>query len=85
MQVYYKCTDLLDDQVLLTGLAAGALSQVPLNEWRSASLATLLAQEQGLFGLKPEVRACAPRVTAATMPCSSWCMMCNAPVQKTGR
>ena len=56
-QVYYKCTDLLDDQVLLSGLAVGALTQVPQREWRSASLATLLAQEQGLFGLKPEARA----------------------------
>ena len=65
-QVYYKCTDLLDDQVLLSGLAAGALSQVPRRDWRSASLATLLAQEQGLFGLKPEVRACCS-LTAVAM------------------
>ena len=54
-QVYYKCTDLLDDQVLLSGTAAGALSEVPRQHWRSASLGALLAQEQGLYGLKPEV------------------------------
>ena len=59
-QVYYKATDLLDDQVLLS-VAAGALSEVPRQIWRSASLGVLLAQEQGLYGLKPEVQ-CPPLV-----------------------
>jgi hypothetical protein len=53
--VYYKATDLLDDQILLGGMAAGGLSEVPRENWRSASLGVLLAQEQGLYGLKPEV------------------------------
>ncbi len=55
VQVCYKVTDLLDDQILLTGLAAGGLTEVPISEYRTASFGVTLAMEMGLFGLKPEV------------------------------
>jgi hypothetical protein len=55
LQVCYKCTDFLEDQVLLSGIAPGGLSDVPEAEFRTVSFACHLAQEQGLFGLKPEV------------------------------
>ena len=54
-QVFYKATELLDDQILMTGFAAGGLSQVPESFFRTASLSAPLAQEQGIFGIKPEV------------------------------
>jgi len=56
MQVCYKCTDLLDDQILLTGIAPGGLTEVPISEYRTASCGVTLALEMGLFGFKPEVR-----------------------------
>ncbi|BDA41495.1 probable zinc protease PqqL [Coccomyxa sp. Obi] len=56
MKVCYKVTDLLDDQILLTGLAAGGLTEVPMSEYRTASFGVTLAMEMGLFGLKPEVQ-----------------------------
>lgn len=56
MQVCYKCTDLLDDQILVTGLAPGGLTEVSQDEYRTASFGVTLASEMGLFGLKPEVR-----------------------------
>ena len=55
VQVCYKVTDLLDDQILLTGLAAGGLTEVPMSKYRTASFGVTLAMEMGLFGLKPEV------------------------------
>ena len=55
VQVTYMKTDYLEDQVLLSGFAAGGLSDVPLKAFRSASLGCMLAQELGQFGYKPEV------------------------------
>lgn len=55
MQVCYKCTDFLEDQILMTGIAPGGLSDVSQAEFRTLSFSSHLAQEQGLFGLKPEV------------------------------
>ncbi len=55
VQVCYKCTDLLDDQILCTGLAPGGLTEVGQDEYRTASFGATLAQEMGLFGIKPEV------------------------------
>ena len=39
------------------GFAAGGLSQVPLEQFRSCSLATVVAGELGIFGVRPEVGA----------------------------
>lgn len=54
-QVFYKATELMNDQILMTGFAPGGLSQVPQSFFRTASLSAPLAQEQGIFGIKPEV------------------------------
>ena len=67
-QVFYKATELLDDQILMTGFAAGGLSQVPESFFRTASLSAPLAQEQGIFGIKPEVRPNACPMPAASNP-----------------
>ncbi len=55
MQVFYKSTDFLEDQVLVSGFAAGGLSEVPQENFRTCSLASMLTQELGTFGLRPEV------------------------------
>jgi len=55
VQVTYKRTELLHDQVLLSGFAAGGLTEVPQGDYRSAGFATVIAGELGMFGLRPEV------------------------------
>lgn len=55
LQVFYKVTEFMDDQILMTGFAPGGLSQAPQSFFRTASLSAPLAQEQGIFGIKPEV------------------------------
>ena len=57
LQVVYKATELMDDQIMMTGFAPGGLSQVPQSFFRTASFSAPLAQEQGIFGIKPEVRS----------------------------
>lgn len=74
-----KKTNFLEDQVLLTGFAAGGLTEVPQvgisrsasfvdlcdmreccllqDEFRSASLAPVVANELGIFGVKPAIAA----------------------------
>ena len=54
--MYFKSTDFLEDQVLVSGFAAGGLSEVPKEHFRTCSLASMLTQELGTFGLRPEVR-----------------------------
>jgi hypothetical protein len=41
--------------VLLTGLAAGGLTQVPRETFRTCSIAPVIAGELGIFGVRPEV------------------------------
>ncbi len=53
--MFYKVTEFMDDQILMTGFAPGGLSQAPQSFFRTASLSAPLAQEQGIFGIKPEV------------------------------
>ena len=50
----------MDDQILMTGFAPGGLSQAPQSFFRTASLSAPLAQEQGIFGIKPEVTSLSP-------------------------
>jgi hypothetical protein len=58
LRVAYKCTDLLDDQVILSGFAAGGLSELPKGRrYDAASCAALLVNEIGIFGHKPEIIA----------------------------
>lgn len=57
----YKKTDWLDDQILVTGFAAGGLTEVPQEQFRTCSMAVTLATELGPFGIKTQVR----RVTGA--------------------
>ena len=52
----YKRTDWLDDQVLVTGFAAGGLTEVPQEQFRTCSMAVTLATELGPFGIKTQVR-----------------------------
>lgn len=56
VQVTFKETDFLKDQVLLNGFAAGGLSEVPQDGFRSASFSNMVASELGMFGLRPEAR-----------------------------
>ncbi len=57
----------MDDQIMMTGFAAGGLSQVPQSFFRTASLSAPLAQEQGIFGIKPEARAHPDQAHEGTM------------------
>ena len=56
LQVTFKRTDFLKDQVLLSAFAAGGLTEVPQRDFRSASFANVIAGELGMFGFRPEVR-----------------------------
>ena len=51
MQVTYKSTQLLDDQVLVKGFAAGGLSDMPREAFDSCSMAQTLAQASALLPL----------------------------------
>ncbi|XP_057968681.1 zinc protease PQQL-like isoform X2 [Malania oleifera] len=55
MQVCYKCTDFLDDQVLFTGFSYGGLSELSEDEYFSCSMGSTIAGEIGVFGYKPSV------------------------------
>ena len=55
VQVCYKQTDFLGDQVLLAAAAQGGLSEVPRASFRSCSNALKLVSEIGQFGHPPEV------------------------------
>ena len=55
MRVMLKQTDYLDDQVLVSGFAWGALSNVAEEDFRNASMGRDLALELGVFGLRPSV------------------------------
>lgn len=74
LQVFYKVTEFMDDQILMTGFAPGGLSQAPQSFFRTASLSAPLAQEQGIFGIKPEVflhASYALGLTAVRILCSA--------------
>ena len=53
-QVTYKATKFLDDQVLVKAFAPGGLSDVPRQDFHACSMANMLAEELGQFGMKPE-------------------------------
>ncbi|XP_057985683.1 zinc protease PQQL-like isoform X2 [Hevea brasiliensis] len=55
MRVCYKCTDLLDDQVLFTGFSYGGLSEIPESDYFSCSMGSTIAGEIGVFGYRPSV------------------------------
>lgn len=55
MQVCYKSTDFLDDQVLFTGFAYGGLSELPESDYISCSMGSTIAGEIGMFGYKPSM------------------------------
>eukprot|EP00963_Diacronema_lutheri_P003130 scaffold261_cov336-Pavlova_lutheri.AAC.45 len=55
MSVMLKQTDYLDDQVLVSGFAWGALSDVAQDDFRNASVGRDLALELGVFGVRPSV------------------------------
>lgn len=57
LQVTFKETDFLKDQVLLNAFAAGGLSEVPYDSFRSASFSNMVAGELGMFGFRPEARS----------------------------
>ena len=80
VQVTFKCTRWLDDQVLLNGWAAGGLSEAPQDQFESCSLAINLAAELGYYGLKPAVRPCWPgracRLPIPQLPSPCCCMTC---------
>ena len=71
-QVTYKRTDFLHDQVLLSGFAAGGLTEVPQPQHRTAAFANTIAGELGMFGLRPEV--C---LVSATSCVHAWSLSCG--------
>ncbi|GJP47352.1 hypothetical protein CLOM_g6553 [Closterium sp. NIES-68] len=57
MRVAIKCTDFLDDQILISGYAYGGLSEVPYAQYHTAAMAQTIAGEVGIFGHPPAVMA----------------------------
>eukprot|EP00898_Chlorokybus_atmophyticus_P001425 jgi/Chlat1/2283/Chrsp17S02583 len=55
MRICFKPTDFLDDQVLISGYAFGGLSELPKQQFQSASMASAIAGEMGVYGFKPAV------------------------------
>ncbi|EFH42422.1 peptidase M16 family protein [Arabidopsis lyrata subsp. lyrata] len=55
MQVCYKSTDFLDDQILFTGFSYGGLSELPESDYISCSMGSTIAGEIGMFGYKPSM------------------------------
>ncbi|XP_015889207.3 zinc protease PQQL-like isoform X2 [Ziziphus jujuba] len=55
MQVCYKCTDFLDDQVVFTGFSYGGLSELPESNYFSCSMGPTIAGEIGVYGYRPSV------------------------------
>lgn len=55
MRVCYKCTDFLDDQVLISGYSYGGLSELSETDYLSCSMGSTIAGELGIFGHKPSV------------------------------
>ncbi|GAA0155968.1 metalloprotease [Lithospermum erythrorhizon] len=55
MRVCYKCTDLLDDQVLFTGFSYGGLSELLESDYFACSMGSTIAGEIGVFGYRPSV------------------------------
>ncbi|XP_021751377.1 zinc protease PQQL-like [Chenopodium quinoa] len=55
MRVCYKCTDFLDDQVLISGYSYGGLSELSETDYVSCSMGSTIAGELGKFGHKPSV------------------------------
>lgn len=52
-QVSYKCTDFCDDEVLFSGMAHGGRTELPPDKAPSALMSVTLAEELGIFGVKP--------------------------------
>ncbi|CAI5457717.1 unnamed protein product [Closterium sp. Yama58-4] len=57
MRVAVKCTDFLDDQILISGYAYGGLSEVSEADYYTAAMAQSIAGEAGVFGHPPAVMA----------------------------
>ncbi|CAI7822512.1 unnamed protein product, partial [Closterium sp. NIES-53] len=57
MRVAVKCTDFLDDQILISGYAYGGLSEVSEVDYYTAAMAQSIAGEAGIFGHPPAVMA----------------------------
>ncbi|XP_010667309.2 zinc protease PQQL-like isoform X1 [Beta vulgaris subsp. vulgaris] len=55
MRVCYKCTDFLDDQVLISGYSYGGLSELSETDYFSCSMGSTIAGEIGIFGHKPSL------------------------------
>eukprot|EP01025_Chloroclados_australasicus_P009149 TRINITY_DN13521_c0_g1_i3.p1 TRINITY_DN13521_c0_g1~~TRINITY_DN13521_c0_g1_i3.p1 ORF type:complete len:1012 (-),score=156.71 TRINITY_DN13521_c0_g1_i3:256-3291(-) len=55
MKVSYKCTDHLEDQILMEGFAVGGLSEVSERHYRSSESGVLIASELGMYGFKPHI------------------------------
>ncbi|CAM9595638.1 unnamed protein product [Ascophyllum nodosum] len=53
MQISYKCTDFCDDEVLFFGIAHGGRTELSPDKAPSALMAVTVAEELGVFGIKP--------------------------------
>lgn len=52
-QISYKCTDFCDDEVLFSGTAHGGRTELSSDKAPSALMAVTVAEELGIFGIKP--------------------------------
>ena len=53
VQISYKCTDFCDDEVLFFGIAHGGRTELSPDKAPSALMAVTVAEELGVFGIKP--------------------------------
>eukprot|EP00877_Chromochloris_zofingiensis_P010304 jgi/Chrzof1/5527/Cz16g06120.t1 len=55
MRVCWKETNFMEDEVMVSGTAAGGLSEVPQHDFYTASMSSTIAAQLGAYGHKPEV------------------------------
>ncbi|MEW5319769.1 MAG: hypothetical protein WDW38_010898 [Sanguina aurantia] len=55
MRVFFKSTVFQNDEILVTGIAHGGMSEVPRELFVTASMSSVIAGQLGVFGHKPEI------------------------------
>lgn len=55
MKITYRQTDFLDDEVLLSFVAQGGLTELPMKQLPSGRMAVQLVSDIGVFGVAPEL------------------------------
>ncbi|KAL6755922.1 Metalloenzyme, LuxS/M16 peptidase-like protein [Haematococcus lacustris] len=55
MRVVFKSTSFMEDEVMMTGMAHGGLTEIPQPLFYTAAIAPAIAAQLGMFGLKPHI------------------------------